>query len=111
MAGNNESLEFSAFRGCYLATWDGTGVVECGLGQDAAIQKQHVGSPGQIVPRRRSLCGPFWTCTSTAWSNVLMPVFYYSHIFPASVYQWLSQQGRRFACYKVHSDRYKTSSA
>ena len=27
----------------YLATWDGAGAVERGLGQDAAIQKQHVG--------------------------------------------------------------------
>ena len=27
----------------YLATWDGTGAVERGLGQDAAIQKQHAG--------------------------------------------------------------------
>ena len=34
----------------YLATWDGTGQVERGLGQDAAIMSQHVGnrttSPG-----------------------------------------------------------------
>ena len=28
----------------YLSTWDGTGAVERGLGTDAAIQRQHVGS-------------------------------------------------------------------
>ena len=27
----------------YLATWDGTGAIERGVGQDAAIPKQHVG--------------------------------------------------------------------
>ena len=94
----------------YLATWDGTGAVERGLGQDAAIQKQHVG------PRARNeldadlysglleihLDGPQVESEMFASTDGVLLLTDFSR---ACAQQWILQHGRRFACYKVRKDK------
>ena len=95
----------------YLATWDGTGAVERGLGQDATIQKQHVGQ------RARScldadlysgllelhLDGP--QDEESMFKRTDEGVLLLTDFSRSCAQEWLSQHGRRFACYKVRTDK------
>ena len=88
----------------YLATWDGTGAVERGLGQDAAIIGQHVGS------RTRScLDADLYSCLlelkqegprkeEDMFTPNGMGVLYFTEFSRACAAEWLVQRGRRFTC-------------
>ena len=93
----------------YLATWDGTGAVERGLGQDAAIQKQHVGRRAQECQDadlysgllEMHLDGPQTEETMFKSSAGVLLLTDFSR---SCAQQWLCQHGRRFSCYKVRAD-------
>lgn len=94
----------------YIATWDGTGAVERGLGHDAAIQKQHVGS------RTRScldadlysallelkLDGP--QHEKVMFTQGEDGILLLTHFSRDCANEWLSKRGRRFACYSPRKD-------
>ena len=93
----------------YLSTWDGTGVVDRGLGRDAAIQKQHVGDTTDFcfVTEEYSLLfelnheGPRREEDMfTAVGGVLL----FTDFSRACAQQWVRTHGRRFACYKQRAD-------
>ncbi len=93
----------------YLSTWDGTGQVERGLGTDAAIQRQHVGSSptscfdaevyslllelNQEGPEREE-------DMFTKGNGVLL----FTDFSRACAHEWIRTHGRRFACYKKRND-------
>ena len=95
---------FNEIIGFYLATWDGSGAVERGLGVDAAIQGRHVGR-GQ----GSSIDGDVYSAlvelkvegpraedavfTSTAEGILLLTSF-----SRACAALWLATRGRRFTC-------------
>ena len=94
----------------YFATWDGTGAVERGLGQDAAIQKQHVG------PRARDdLDADLYSAllelheegprTEAEMFKSIDGVLHFTEFSRACAQQWVLQHGRRFTCYKVRKDK------
>ena len=93
----------------YLATWDGTGAVERGLGQDAAIQKQHVGRRAHECQDadlysgllEMHLDGPQTEETMFKSRDGVLLLTDFSR---SCAQQWLFQHGRRFSCYKVRAD-------
>jgi len=93
----------------YLATWDGTGAVERGLGQDAAIQKQHVGRRAQDYQDadlysgvlEMHLDGPQTEETMFKSNGGVLLLTDFSR---SCCQQRLCQHGRRFSCYKVRAD-------
>ena len=93
----------------YLATWDGTGAVERGLGQDAAIQKQHVGqrARGELDADLYSallelrLDGPQTEAEMFTSSDGVLLLTQFSR---ACAQQWLQRHRRIFSCYKVRKD-------
>ena len=90
----------------YLATWDGTGAVERGLGQDKAIIGQHVGS------RTRScLDADLYSCLlelkqegPSKQEDMFTPsgtgVLYFTEFSRACAFEWRVRHGRRFTCSK-----------
>jgi len=93
----------------YLATWDGTGAVERGLGQDAAIQNKYVGrrareSPGADLYSsllEMNVDGPQTEEAMFKSSNGALLLTDFSR---SCAQQWLYQHGRIFSCYKVRKD-------
>ncbi len=89
----------------YLAAWDGTGAVERGLGQDASIVQQHVGSRARTDEGQSlysallevKLEGPqreqdMFTQSEDSGTLLLMD------FSRACASQWLLEHGRRFTC-------------
>ena len=95
----------------YLATWDGTGAVERGLGQDAAIQQQHVGQRARSCPDadiysgllELHLDGP--QDEASMFKRTDEGVLLFTEFSRSCAQEWLSQRGRRFACYKTRKDQ------
>ena len=88
----------------YLATWDGTGAVERGLGQDKAIIGQHVGS------RTRScLDADLYSCLlelKQEGPSKEEDMFTPTEFSRACALEWRVQHGRRFTCNtKVRVDK------
>ena len=94
----------------YLATWDGTGAVERGLGQDKAIIGQHVGS------RTRScLDADLYSCLLElkqegscllTFPSTEEDMFTPTEFSRACALEWRVQHGRRFTCNtKVRVDK------
>ena len=94
----------------YLATWDGTGAVERGLGQDAAIQKQHVGQRAREEHDadlysgllELHLDGPQAESDMFTSTDGILLLTDFSR---ACAQQWVLHHGRRFTCYKVRKDK------
>ena len=94
----------------YLATWDCTGAVERGLGQDAAIQKQHVGSRARSDASSDLYSGllelkvegpPTEQAMFTSRDGVLL----LTDFSRACAQHWLLKHGRRFANNKTRKDQ------
>ena len=89
----------------YLATWDGTGAVERGLGRDAAHQKQHVGknvnndTDADVYSAllEMHLDGPQ---TEPEMFTSTDGVLHLTDFSRACAGEWVLQHGRRFTCYK-----------
>lgn len=94
----------------YLATWDGTGSVERGLGQDAAIQQKHVGQRARdeldadlySALLELLLDGPQTESDMFTSSDGVLLLTGFSR---ACAEQWVLQHGRRFTCYKTRKDK------
>lgn len=90
----------------YLATWDGTGAVERGLGQDAAILQEHVGRRGQDGDLYSALVelkleGP--QSEDAMFKKGDGGVLLLTEFSRAAAQQWLRSYGRRFTC----ADRFR----
>ena len=96
----------------YLATWDGTGAIERGLGADDAIQNAHVGRRARndldadvySALLEMNLDGPQTEPEMFIASASTPGVFHLADFSRACAQQWVLQHGRRFTCYKVRKD-------
>ena len=97
----------------YLATWDGTGDIERGLGQDAAIQKHHVGQGARSCLDadvysgllELHLDGP--QAEEAVFTKSSDGVLLLTDFSRACAQQWLIQHGRRFCVQRVRKDKGK----
>ena len=97
----------------YLATWDGTGAIERGLGQDAAIQQQHVGQRARScldadvysALLELHLDGP--QAEEAVFTKSSDGVLHLTNFSQACAQQWLIQHGRRFCVQRVRKDKGK----
>ena len=84
----------------YLSAWDGSGAVERGLGQDAAIMREHVGSKGRedlySALLELKLEGPQTeACVFTSGEG---GVLYLTDFSRRAAQLWVALHGRRFTC-------------
>ena len=94
----------------YLATWDGTGAVERGLGADAALQNAHVGQHA-----RNDVDAEVYSALTEMHSDGPQTepemftstdgVLHLTDFSRACAQQWVLRHGRRFTCYKVRKDK------
>ena len=97
----------------YLATWDGSGAVERGLGQDDAIIGEHVGSRGSDGDLYSALLelkieGP--QSEETMFTRGEAGIMYLTDFSRKAAQQWLRLYGRRFTCAaSVRKDKGKTA--
>ncbi len=88
----------------YLATWDGTGAIERGLGQDAAIMKEHIGKPPRScfdaglysALLELKLEGP--QREEDLFTKGEAGILHLTDFSRACAAEWLAQRGRRFTC-------------
>lgn len=97
----------------YMATWDGTGTVERGLGSDAAIMKQHVGNQTRAGADASlysnllelKLDGPQREQDVFASDGQAGGALIFTEFSRSCAALWLALRGRRFSCYKPRCDQ------